>query len=420
MTISDTLTYLYNLQFFGMKLGLENIRALCESLGNPQNYYPSFHVAGTNGKGTTCACLDAIFSEAGFKSGLYTSPHIRLFSERIRIQGRPVSEEDVIHYTDLMRNKIDELRATFFEATTAMAFQYFKDQTVDFAVIETGLGGRLDATNIITPEAAIITSIDLDHTEHLGTDKINIAAEKGGIIKPGIPVIIGEKDPDVMAVLKQIADDRSSEFFCMDDFAEIINPQVTVYGSSFDVEFYFRDEMRRFSNLMIPFIGEHQIRNAVMAILAVLLQNRCTVPEDAIRYGLRNAWIKGRMEWLAPNIVMDAAHNPSSLKALRILIDTVFRTHFKKIYIVIGLLADKDIPGCIENLSGAADHFFTVTPNNPRALNGKELADQFETFGQPATAYNSIEKAMNKAKHRMSEQDLLIITGSHFVLSEIS
>lgn len=417
--ISDTLKYLYDLQFFGMKLGLDNIGSLCESLGNPQNNYPSVHVAGTNGKGTTCACLEVIFREAGLKTGLYTSPHIHHFSERIRINGKPISEDDVIIYTDQLRPGIDRLNATFFEAATAMAFRYFSDEKIDIGIIETGLGGRLDATNIITPDVAVITNVDLDHTEHLGDTKSKIAAEKGGIIKPGVPVITGDADPAVISILKNIADGQCSTFYSLDDFVKIINPHVSVYGSSFDAEFYFPDAMFRYDNLMIPFIGEHQTRNAAMAVLAVLLQQRFPVPEDTVRRGLRNAWIKGRTEWLAPNIVMDAAHNPASFAALKTIIDNVFRAEFKKIFMIIGMLVDKDIFACVDILSGAADQFLTVTPNNPRAYEADRLAEQFRKKNQPVSSYDSVDEAVRKAKKKMEPNDLLIVTGSHFVLSEI-
>ena len=419
MNISEALKYLYDLQFFGMKLGLDNISSLCESLGNPQNNYLSVHVAGTNGKGSTCACLDAIFREAGLKTGLYTSPHIHHFSERIRINGKPISEDDVIRYTDQLRPYIDRLNATFFEAATAMAFRYFSDERIDIGIIETGLGGRLDATNIITPDVSVITNVDLDHTEHLGDTKSKIAVEKGGIIKTGVPVITGDPDPAIVSILKNIADGQSSPFYSIDDFVKIINPHVSVYGSSFDAEFYFPDSMIRYDNLMIPFIGEHQMRNAAMAVLAVLLQQRFTVPEETVRQGLRNAWIKGRTEWLSPNILMDAAHNPASFAALKKIIENVFRWEFKTIYMIIGMLADKDIPACVDILNGAADQFLTVTPNNLRAYEAERLAEKFRKINQPVSSYDSVDEAVRKAKKKMESNDLLIITGSHFVLSEI-
>ncbi len=418
-TLSETLKYLYDLQFFGMKLGLDNIRELCEFLGQPQNRYPSVHVAGTNGKGTTCACLEAIFREARLKTGLYTSPHIHHFSERIRMNGRSISDEDIIRCTDKMRPRIDSLRATFFEAATAMAFQYFADHQADIAVIETGLGGRLDATNVITPEVCIITSIDLDHTEHLGNNKKQIAKEKGGIIKPGIPVILGDTDPDVINVIRRIAEEKSSQLILTDDHAKINILRKDGHGTVFNCEFTIKNKRKQFDNLFIPFPGEHQVRNAVMALLAASSQNRFEIPDEAIIRGLGKSFIKGRMEWIAPNIVLDAAHNPASLSALKKLIDSALKSQFNNITIIIGLLADKDIDQCISAISGAADRFYCVTPNNPRAYGAQSLAERFMENNQTVSSYESVDEAVRKAKKKMGTNDLLIITGSHFVLSEV-
>jgi dihydrofolate synthase / folylpolyglutamate synthase len=415
-----TLKYLYDLQFFGMKLGLENIRKLCESLENPQDHYPSIHVAGTNGKGSTCAVLASIFQSAGYRTGLYTSPHIHHFSERIRINGEMISEKDIVRLADTMKPEIDRLQCTFFEATTAMAFQYFNEQNVDLAIIETGLGGRLDATNILTPEVSVITCVDLDHTEYLGHDKKQIAAEKGGIIKYKIPVITGEPDPDGKTVLTKIAREQKADIYRIDEITDILNAHSTIYGSSFDVIIKLPNNEPRLVQYMVPMIGEHQIRNAVMAILAVLLQKRFSVSDDAIREGLRNVAFKGRMEWLSPNVIMDAAHNPASLQALKKTIRNLFRPVFRKIFIVFGMLSDKDYGQCIDILSGTGDHFFTVTPNNPRALIGKQLAKLLKKKGNSVTDCDTVEEAIAKAKKMLKPDDLLIITGSHYVLSEVT
>jgi len=415
----DSLKYLYDLQFFGMKLGLENIRRLCASLDHPQNAFPTIHVAGTNGKGSTCAMLASIFQKAGYQTGLYTSPHIHHFSERIRVNGTGISEDAIVRLTQSMRPEIDRLQCTFFEATTAMAFQYFREQRVDIAVIETGLGGRLDATNVITPEISVITGIGLDHTEHLGRDKTKIAAEKGGIIKYKVPLVTGETDPDCLEVFHRIAGELRTDVIRADRVTDILNPHSTIYGSSFDVILKLPDIEPRLIQLMTPMIGEYQIHNAVTAMLAALLQKRLPVSDDAVREGLREAVFKGRMEWLSPNIITDAAHNPAALEALKQTINRLFRPAFKKIYLIIGMLSDKDYKLGVEILSGVADQFFTVTPDNPRALKSTILAQQLKQKKNAVTDCDSVETAVKKAKKIMKPDDLLIITGSHYVLSEV-
>lgn len=417
MNIHEALKFLYDLQFFGIKMGLENIWQLCEELEHPQKNYMTIHVAGTNGKGTVCACLDSIFRECGYRTGLYTSPHIYHFSERIRVNGQSIDEDTIIRYTLRLKPMVEKLRATFFEATTAMAFQYFSDLQVDCAVIETGLGGRLDATNILLPEMAVITSIDLDHTEYLGHTKPEIAREKGGIIKAGIPVIIGDPDKEVKEVLRDIAKQQQAPVLELDEAARVEHIRMDERGSSFDLQVRLPERCRQWENLRIPFIGEHQIRNAAMAVTAAISQNRMGLDDEGIRSGLLRAYIPGRLEWLDRNTVMDAAHNPASLKALTQVIGNIFTKRFRRIYMIIGMLADKNIEESATILKGYAEKFYCITPDSPRALKAEELSDKLIIVGLPAQACASMEEALNEARKKMTRDDLLIITGSHYVLS---
>lgn len=420
-TFEDTLKYLFDLQFFGMKLGLDNILDLLKFMDHPEHSFPAIHVAGTNGKGSTCAMLESIFRAAGYRTGLYTSPHLFHFSERIRVNGAPIPEEDIVRLTNNMRIRIDQLKCTFFEATTAMAFEYFKEQKIDIGIIETGLGGRLDATNVIDPILSVITNIDLEHTEHLGKTVESIAYEKAGIIKPHKICLAGLVNQDIKAVFDQTAANGQSPLFYLDTIASISNSELEVDGSVMDLEIRHESKNSSFIKLQIGLAGKHQLNNAALAAGAVMFQNKFTVSEDAIRNGLKNVIWKTRLEMIQkqPCIVADAAHNPAGIKALSEAILEIYKPKFDKLFLIVGMLADKDYTEAAKILAPHFTEIVTVTPQNERALPASRLSEAFRVFHKRVEKAESLGEAIAEIKSKMSSRDLLVITGSHFVLSEL-
>ncbi|MFQ5797850.1 MAG: bifunctional folylpolyglutamate synthase/dihydrofolate synthase, partial [Bacteroidota bacterium] len=344
---TDTLQFLYSLQTFGIKLGLGNTEELLDSLGNPHRQYHSIHVAGTNGKGSTAAMLASVLTAGGLKTGLYTSPHLMDFSERIRVNGRPISIDSIVNIANLLRPKVETLRATFFETTTVMAFQYFYEQGIEVAVVETGLGGRLDATNVLRPVVSVITSIGLDHAEHLGCNLKSIAREKGGIMKSDSPCVVGNIPKDVLDVLWEIAAWNRSTL--------VRTPRVarhSIQENSLNrlvSDFTILGEL--YPRVRVDLLGHHQIQNAESALVSLELLNRLSqhpfagkLTRKVVRTGLRdivqNTGLRGRLDILGrrPTIVLDVAHNPDALRALK----STFRKYgLTKLIVVFGVMKDK-------------------------------------------------------------------------------
>ncbi|MBL7994515.1 bifunctional folylpolyglutamate synthase/dihydrofolate synthase [bacterium] len=416
-----TLKYLYDLQFFGMKLGLDNTLSLLNYLGNPHRSYPVIHVAGTNGKGSTCAMLDAIFRTAGYNTGLYTSPHLFHFSERIRIGGACISEADIVRLTNKMRIKIDELKCTFFEATTAMAFDYFRENRIDIGIIETGLGGRLDATNIVDPQLSVITNIDLEHTEHLGKTIESIAFEKAGIIKPNRPCLIGFVADKAKKVFDETTRSQDSPVYYLDSAATISNIRLEIDRSHMDLNINMHDQSCLFEKLNVSLAGKHQLTNAALAVCSSLIQKQFDIPEAAIRKGLENAAWPARLEIIQkePCIIADAAHNPAGMRVLAEAVQSMYKQHFNKLFLIIGMLEDKDHAEAVRMIAPYFTEIYAVTPKSERALQAEVLAENIRQFNSQVEAAESFENAFLDIKSKMNSNDLLIITGSHFLLSEL-
>lgn len=413
----STLKYLYDLQMFGMKLGLDHTLSLLEFMGNPHRTFPTIHVAGTNGKGSTCAMLASIARSAGFRTGLYTSPHIAHFSERIRVDDEPIAEQTIVDLTERMRPRIDELRCTFFEATTVMALEHFAQSQVDIAIIETGLGGRLDATNVVHPLVSVITNIGLDHTEHLGPTVRDIAFEKGGIIKEQTPCVIGPVDETCREVFDALALERHAPLYYLNRETTTRILHGDTDGSTFDL--HLRPGPFRYEGLSIRLAGSHQVTNAALAVVALWCQNRFLISEKAVREGLQNAVWKGRLQWLEPNMLVDAAHNPAGLSQLRTTLEELYRPSFRRIVLIIGMLADKDCERAMEAILPICDEVITVTPDSPRALPAEDLARIVRRRNGRAVAAGTVADALRLARKETSRDDLIVITGSHFVLSGI-
>lgn len=377
-----------------MKLGLANTQALLEYLGNPQTAYKTFHIAGTNGKGSTSAMIAAALQSNGFKTGLYTSPHLVNFTERVKVNGVEMPREYITDFMNSVADKIEELQATFFEVTTCLAFNYFRDAKIDIAVIETGLGGRLDSTNVIeAPLATVITSIGLEHTQHLGDTLEKIAFEKAGIIKSGSPAIVNVRDE-----IKDIFRKKAAEVHSL---------------------IYFTDEtsLEGFENIRCPFLGTHQEQNMKSALIA-LEKSKLTLDPIKIKNGIENTiqltGLRGRLEEYPSKegkLILDVAHNPDAFRALR----DHFLSRDQKPFIVAGFAKDKDIHAIFKIFQEFASGFIAVAANNHRAIDANELAAVAQKYFPESITAASIPEAVAQA---FSLNNLILLTGSHYVVGE--
>ena len=421
MNYQETLQYLYDrLPVFHLvgstayKPGLENTHRLMDYLGNPHLKFHSIHVAGTNGKGSVSHYMAAILQEAGYKVGLYTSPHLVDFGERIKINGQMIEQEYVIEFIQRHIEAIESIQPSFFELTMAMAFSYFADKHVDIAVIEVGLGGRLDSTNIISPELSIITNIGFDHVEFLGDSLPQIAAEKAGIIKPGIPVVIGESLPETkpVFVLKSL-EMQSDIIFAEDDDI----PVLTRYEQDKMIFNYRKQEFGSGLN------GIYQLRNLATIFSAIkVLNNRTTfkVSDEALKKGIEHicklTGLRGRWELLSdkPKVIADTGHNVPGIQAI---VNQLKNQHYKTLRIVIGMVNDKDISGVLKLLPIDAVYYFTQAQVK-RALPANELKAKAMNYNLSGWSFGAVKDAVNKAIFDANADDLLLITGSNFVVGE--
>jgi dihydrofolate synthase / folylpolyglutamate synthase len=383
---SAAIDWLFGTQNRGVKLGLDNIRQVLATLGEPQRELKFIHVAGTNGKGSVCAMIDSVCRSAGMKTGLFTSPHLVRFNERIQISGSPIDDEAVARGVQHIRELVDKERhPTFFEITTALAFDYFRDQTVDLVILETGLGGRLDATNVVNPLVSVLTSIDLDHQSWLGHALSEIAFEKAGIIKPGVPIVSGPQLPEVRIVLEQIAAERSASL-------SYVNVPV--------------------EDLFIGLAGSHQRLNAAIALYAIHKAGIQVGPQ-AQEKGLANVSWPGRFQRIDDRIILDGAHNPAASKRLvetwRECVGTQRAT------IIFGGMHDKDLEGMISPLSTMAARFLIVPIRSQRTASPAHI-ETFVPKHLSAIQCSSVDQALGVA-HRFN--DPILVTGSLFLVGEL-
>jgi dihydrofolate synthase/folylpolyglutamate synthase len=422
---NDSVNYLYNLRTGGIKLGLTNTRSLLNILDNPQDIFNSVHIAGTNGKGSTAATIAYILKESGFKVGLYTSPHLISFTERIRVDGQNISEEDVIKLTSYIRKSVSGsgIMPTFFEFITAMAFYYFASKEIEWAVIETGMGGSYDATNVIKPDISVITDVSIDHTEFLGKTLSDITIEKAGIIKPHVPVVTAARSPEAFMLLSDIANSNSSEIHIHDrDFKGSLvsmNDNQIVFDYS-----GFRD----YHGLRSPLTGRHQVLNSSMAVRVceILGRSGVTITEKSIRQGVINVRLEGRLEKVSdrPHIIVDAAHNPVAAKALAKTIKELFAD--RKIILVIGIMKDKDIRGILSPLIDCAATIILTVPGDERAETPEELhriildlRSSIKDHSQASILESgSVSEAIAVAKEEWSEDSTILVTGSFHTTGE--
>jgi dihydrofolate synthase / folylpolyglutamate synthase len=423
----DYINWLYGLQRFGIKLGLEKISFLLEDIENPHRQYPVIHIAGTNGKGSIASMIASVLQTQGLKTGLYTSPHLVRFTERIKINGEEIPEKEVVRYSERIQPRVDSLKATFFEATTAIAMQYFADNDVDVAILETGLGGRFDATNVVIPVLSIITSVGLEHQKYLGRTLTRIAYEKGGIIKESIPVVSGVQSARAAEVLRQVATYKQAPFIEVNPHATAVLVENNLHKSVVDM---FFPEPFQYEGITIGLPGLYQIQNALIAVRALdVLRGRIkntekiwNITDEHIRRGLENVTgltgIRGRMQLIQKNKgrwILDVAHNPG---AMRELVRSLTELGYTNVPIMLGILDDKDAKSMIRILSKIARVMYFVHPNNERALKTEELREMAEGIFFPVTAAGSVAHGIQTVTSKITKDELILITGSHFVVGE--
>jgi len=426
MTYDEVIHFLYNsLPVFhregkkAYKPGLDNIVALCATLNNPQHSFKSLHIAGTNGKGSSSHFISSILQEHGFRVGLYTSPHLKSFTERIKINGIEVSKEWVCTFVSEKKKIIQEVSPSFFEWTVAMAFSYFKEQQVDWAIIETGLGGRLDSTNIIMPSGSLITNIGYDHQDILGNSLGEIALEKAGIIKPGIPVTISEYQSEISDIFLEKANENKATIqFAKEDI------RLVKVSKSQTLELDIKS--RHFGDLKIysPYLGSYQINN-ILGVLAWCSQldslRIINFNKEKVELGIKNSRIntqlKGRFEIIShnPKIVADTAHNESGI---RLLMDQIKTELTGELWIILGMVADKDLDLVLKILPPNA-HYFFCESNNPRSLKAASLLLMAQKIGLMGTIIDNVNQAIAFVKIKMAQDDIMLVTGSTYLIAEI-
>lgn len=403
------------------KANLDTTLAFDKYFDHPHRHYKTIHVAGTNGKGSVSHCIASVLQEAGYRVGLYTSPHLRDFRERIRINGEMISESAVTNFVGQHKKIIQELQPSFFEMTVAMAFDYFRAENVDVAIMEVGMGGRLDSTNIIHPEVSVITNIGLDHTAFLGDSLSEIAGEKGGIIKSETPVIIGQTHPETESVFKNLAIQQDAPIIFADQQLNI-----SVATLSIDEKQVFQvyeGERRLFSDLKLDLLGDYQQKNVltVLSSLMMLRRKGFTITDKHIYAGLesvtRNTGLIGRWQYLGynPRIICDTGHNVDGVK---LLVEQMNKTPHKKLHIVLGMVNDKDHAAVLNLLPKHANYYFTKA-SIPRSLNHeslKLLANEYELLGE---AYENVLDALKSAQKNAGANDLIFIGGSTFVVADV-
>lgn len=401
------------------KKDLHNTIAMCQQLGDPQNRFKSVHVGGTNGKGSTSHMLAAIFQQAGYKTGLYTSPHLKDFRERIRINGEMITEDFVVNFVQQQQDIIEEISPSFFEVTVALAFDYFAKEEVDIAIIEVGLGGRLDSTNIITPELSIITNISLDHTNLLGNTLPEIAAEKAGIIKPDIPVIIGEKHPQTDNVFIKKASETGSPISFAEEQLYITESKRS--GDYLTLSIAGNNHMIK--DLQLDLNGTYQLKNILTVFQAVVQLRKLgyQIDHQALYSALKNVkgltGLQGRWHLLGKNplIICDTGHNKAGITEV---LQNISDTPHQHLHMVIGMVKDKDISGVLQLLPLNASYYF-CQPQLERALSAGELAEQAKQYGLNGNAYATVTLALADAKAQAAPNDLIFIGGSTFVVAEV-
>lgn len=426
MNYPETLKYLYSrLPMFqrigaaAFKKDLGNTLALLKALDNPHLRFPSVHVAGTNGKGSVSSMLASVLQESGYKVGLYTSPHLREFTERIRINGQEIPQEAVVDFTSRYKTVIEEIKPSFFEVTVVMAFDHFAREGVDIAVVEVGMGGRLDSTNVLLPEVSVITNISMDHSQFLGDSLALIAGEKAGIIKSGVPAVVGQDHSETRPVFEAKAKEQGTQLH----FAAEMFKARKLRSDLFGQVFMLRDAEGNTREVSLDLAGNYQIENVVTAAasIRILQEKGWKLPEEAVLKGLskvkENAGLQGRMTVLLdkPLTLTDVGHNEAGVA---MILEQIAEQKFKKLHLVWGMVNDKDISKILAMLPKKAVMYY-VRPDVPRGLDANELAEQGRAKGLKGKVYESVNAGLRAAWIKAEKDDLVFVGGSTFVVAEV-
>ncbi len=427
MTYTETLDYMYaKLPMFSRvgtaayKKDLGNIVALCEAIGNPQLKIKCVHIAGTNGKGSVSHIIASVLQAANYKTGLYTSPHLKDFRERIRIDGEMCSEDFVVDFIEKIKPQIDIIEPSFFEITVAMAFDFFAKNNIDIAIIETGLGGRLDSTNIITPLVSVITQIGYDHTNLLGNTLTEIAGEKAGIIKENVPIVVGEMNPETMPVFENMAMKKNAPFFRAAKIRYVEDWQYKDHFLEMTIVDSISNEHEKY---LLDLTGIYQVKNILPVLETIHQLQLCgfSISTAQIKKGLsqvkKSTGLHGRWEKIhsSPDIILDVAHNADGINALK---EQLEYFHYNKIHIVFGMVNDKDTYGILNALPKTANYYFTKA-SIPRAMPAEQLAEKAAAIGLEGNAFPNASLAMQAAMAHAHKEDIILVCGSVFLVADV-
>ena len=429
MTYQQTIDYLYAQLPMYSRIGaaaykedLHNTIALCNAINNPQTKFKSIHIAGTNGKGSTSHMLAAILQKAGYKTGLYTSPHVKDFRERIKINGEMISHEFIVDFVERTKTVSEQIKPSFFEMTVAMAFDYFEKEQVDIAIIETGLGGRLDSTNIITPILSIITNIGYDHMDILGDTLEKIAAEKAGIIKQNIPIVIGEYLPQTKNVFISKAREVNAPIYFAQDEYVVSNINYNMQLLSCNVKNVAHNRTEYFE---LDLNGLYQAKNicSVLCAEGILMQLGFTIKNTDEKQALKNVkkltGLYGRWDVISsnPNIVLDVAHNEDGIKQLLHQLSVVHPTA-NTVHFIIGMVKDKDVTKILSILPKDANYYF-CNAHIERAMPHRDLLEKAKVFDLKGESFDDVNMAIDAARHKANANDLIIVCGSIFLIADV-
>ena len=402
------------------KKDLTNINRLLAALHHPQTQFPAVHIAGTNGKGSSAHSLAAILQAAGYRTGLYTSPHLKSFTERIRIDGKEIAKNEVVSFVEQHQSLMLEAQPSFFEVTVAMAFQHFARQQVDIAVVEVGLGGRLDSTNVVVPEVCLITNIGYDHTDLLGDSLTQIAYEKAGIIKPQVPVVIGQRHPETAPVFEQVAREQKAPLFFAQDYYQVQSAKDGLEGQ--EIQLLDRRQQKPM-DILLSLRGRYQRYNIVGVLAAVdqLRERNWTVSSAHVREGLAQVssltGLKGRWQVLQqhPLCIADTGHNADAWEEI---MEQLRQYAARQYHFVLGVSRGKDVASLLSLLPKEGNYYFCQA-SGPRALPAEELAAQAKAAARPGQIIENVQRAYDEARRQAAPEDLVFIGGSSFVVAEL-